>query len=197
MNAPLVPSPHRSPRVPTCLPPNDRVLLFPDPLQIHLARIVGDRRYRGHGPEALRRDRFGALAEILMLDALFAAGLYPTDFCLLADQPIPEPDFYMYGSTWDIKTIPPPPRSAQQRGRDRYLCINQEDHETHAPDFYLPTAFCHRPEGLCLEVFCAVPAVDVWSWRPMRNRHKPYRSKSIRTFSPLLSLDDLEGGHRK
>lgn len=156
--------------------------------QIQLARVLAQARKRGHdhcrtqtqsvgSPSAnLAADFWGALAEILLLDALERAGYRPY-FALLKDRPPFGLDVRLDGRTFDIKASPP--------GKP-YLCINADSHDKAQPppDYYIPALFTGNDTLLVGE---PTPYDDValW-WERMDNRHSPYYSIH-REHLPLLN----------
>jgi hypothetical protein len=161
--------------------------------QIQLARLLAQTRQRGHdhcrtkgqslGSKSTNfaADFWGALAEILLLDALERAGYRPY-FALLKDRPPFGLDVQLDGRTFDIKASPP--------GKP-YLCINADSHDKaqSLPDCYIPGLFTGN-DTLLVGKPVLYEDVTLW-WDRMDNRHSPYYSINRKDLRLLDNLAEL------
>jgi hypothetical protein len=178
--------------LPDARAPSEGVVLSALPCQIELARLLARARRRGHdhtrkphedaGEHTFKCEAYGALAELLVLEALEREGYCPEGYQLLADTAPVGPDFCLHDRRWEVKSILP--------GK-QFVCINENQRldPRHLADYFLPIHFI-RPRQA--QVCVPVSAETVATWTLMNNRHDLYRSVAISTLAPLHSWEDLK-----
>ena len=168
------------------------LLLTGTPLEVQHAWMIASERAKGHDhcrkpQEALGdpaeqqlNESYGALGEVILLNALFRNGLMPEGYQMVASTAPVGPDFTLNGISYQIKSVPP---------NRRYLCVNEQQrlNPAHASDFYLPVVFT-TPNILRVLNPIASAAVSQWA---LRYGHSAYRSIDIAKLPGLLSLQSL------
>jgi hypothetical protein len=175
----------------TSIPPPTGIVLISKSYQRHLANRLARMRMEGHaltrkphedlGKHAFRREFYGVLAELLVLDALQRDGHRPEGIHILAVTAPVGPDFRLHRQGGDIKAVLP---------GNKYVCINERQRidPRHEVDYYLPVAFIRS--GMA-RVYAPVPADKVAAWQPMDNGHDPYRSIDVSELPLLQSWKNL------
>lgn len=164
------------------------------PVQLAMARILGKLRMQGHdhcrkpsedgGKANYRRECYGILAEMLVIEALERRGEHPTGYVLVARRTPGGQDITLNGVVYSIKSVP---------AGSYYLCINEEQRLSpdKACDFILPVVFRKAKKAVVLQPIR--PAV-VAEWE-LRKEHSYYRSIHVGKLQPLRRWEDLTVGY--
>jgi hypothetical protein len=174
------------------LPPREGLVLIATPLATHHARLIARARANGHAhcrkpsetigqpSDMALAEHYGALAEIVVLDELFRAGLTPQGYQLIADRAPIGPDFTLEGVSYQVKSVP---------AGKMFLCINeaQRTDPQHTSDYILPVVFT---TPMAARVLRPIPFAQVGTWE-LRKGHSEYRSVDISNLPVLKSLHDL------
>lgn len=145
--------------------------------QQHHAHLVADARKRGHDHVRASTeyyqtaDYFGALAEIVLFDAIERDG-GAFHYTLLADRSPIGADVEIEGRRWDVKAVLP---------NKSFLYINKEAHDREEADFYVPIRFLTE---FCVIVLAPIPHARVRTWDLRTDTGRPYYSVRVDALAP-------------
>jgi hypothetical protein len=142
---------------------------------------------RGSDSRNADADLQGAIAEVVAVQFLEAAGVPVKDWKPLEPKPVPRPDIYAGPVPVEIKAARP---------HADYFCINEVQRQNFAAIpglLYLPVLL-HDENTLTL---CRpIPAAEVAGWKLLTkenypNIHAPCRSIAVSSLEPFTDLDAL------
>jgi hypothetical protein len=154
-------------------------------IQQHHARLVAQARTKSHdhvrpaNAYHATADYFGALAEIVLYDAIERDG-GQFEFTLLAEQSPIGADVELQGRSWDVKAILP---------NKSFLYINKAGYDRCEADYYVPIRFVTER---CAIVLAPIPHARVGTWTLRNDTGRPYYSVSADTL-PAYRWASLRG----
>lgn len=138
-------------------------------------------------------DKYGVLGMIGLTNYLEMAGFNPLGYTILDDRPVTEPDFNLFGASFDVKAVPP---------TQPFVTVNEQArlNPKKRCDFFWPVAFMGSN---ALRVLRPVKWDVVASWS-LRYGHSAYRScpvdclAAFENFAEMRQwLRDLQEGDAK